>query len=125
MKWLHAAIVGIGTVLALPAVALAAASPSPASGVPEGNPGASMSGLPFSGTIQDLTMWLTGLGFAACIFVFLSGAGILRPLGHLFGHKDTAVRGTTSMVVSAVGAFLLAAGFILVTFFWNVGGGMH
>jgi hypothetical protein len=128
MRWIRAAIVGIGTVLAFPGVGFAQAAPSPSpagGGVPIGNPGASVSGLPFSGNLHDLIMWATGIGFIACLGAFLSGAGVLRPLGHLFGHEKTAVRGTTTMIVSGVGAFFLASGFILLSFFWTVGGGMH
>lgn len=117
MKWLRAALVGIAVMLMFPAVALAQ--------VPVPNPGASVDGLPFSGTLHDLTMWVTGIGFVVCLGVFLSGAGILRPFGHLVGHQQTAIRGTTAMVASAVGAILLGGGFLLVSFFWHVGQAVH
>jgi len=130
MKRILATItVGAATVLMFPAVALAQASPSPApaggGGVPMENPGASVSGLPFSGTLHDLTMWLTGIGFIACLAAFLAGAGILRPIGHLVGHSGGAIKGTTAMVTSAIGAVLLGGGFVLISFFWHVGQGVH
>ena len=123
MKWLRAIPVGIALVLMFPLAALAQATPDP--NVPMGNPGASVSGLPFSGSLHDLIMWATGIGFIVCLGVLLVGAGVLRPFGHLVGHKDTAIRGTTSIVASIVGAVLLGAGFLLVSFFWHVGQAVH
>jgi hypothetical protein len=123
---LAAITVGAASVLMFPAAVLAQAAPSPAPpAVPMDNPGASVSGLPFSGTLHDLTMWLTGLGFIACLAAFLAGAGILRPIGHLVGHSGGAIKGTTAMVTSAVGAVLLGGGFVLISFFWHVGQGVH
>lgn len=126
-KLMRTMVAAAGWLLLLPGTALAQASPSPtpAGEVPMDNPGASVGGLPFSGSLHDLTMWVTGLGFVVCLVVFLAGSGMLKPLGHLFGHQQTAVRGMMSQISALLGALSLGAGFIIVAFFWHVGVGVH
>lgn len=116
-----------GMMLLRPGMALAQAapSPSPGGGAPMDNPGASLTGLPFSGTLHDLSMWATGIGFAVCVLVWLSGTGVLRPVGHLFNHSQTAVRGTSAALAAIIGAIFLGCGWILIAFFWHVGQGVH
>lgn len=123
----RAATLAASAVLLFPATALAqsAPGPAPAGGVPITNPGANTTGLFGASFLQTTLGWAAGLAFIVCLGVFLTSAGVFRPLGSIFGHEGGARKGTHGMVVSGIGALLTAAGFALITFAWNTGGGLH
>ena len=89
------------------------------------NPGSTLSGLPFVGSLHDALAWLSGLCFIVCAGVWLSGSGILKPIGSVFNHIGSVEKGTRAQWASAIGAIFAAGGWVWIVFVWHYGAGVH